>query len=81
MRLSVRAAKAARQNPQEYDMRLIQRLVAEETGQDLIEYALLASFISLVAVSLITSIGGTVNGWYVGYNATIQTIPGASSGS
>lgn len=59
-------------------MRLIQRLIADDAGQDLIEYALLASFISLIAVSLITSIGGQVNSWYVGYGTTIQTIPGGS---
>jgi Flp pilus assembly pilin Flp len=60
-------------------MRLIQRLFADDNGQDLIEYALLASFISLVAVSLITSIGGTVNGWYQGYGGIVATIPTSGS--
>jgi Flp pilus assembly pilin Flp len=35
---------------------LLSRFVTEEHGQDLIEYALLAGFISLAAVAAITSI-------------------------
>ena len=59
---------------------LLTRAFREDCGQDLIEYALLAGFISLVAVSAITNIGIVVNGWYVSYDATIGTIP-AGSGS
>ena len=36
---------------------LLKRFVREEEGQDLIEYALLAGFISLVAVAAITGVG------------------------
>jgi Flp pilus assembly pilin Flp len=57
---------------------MIARLISDDDGQDLIEYALLAAFISLVCVSLISTIGGTVNSWYVGYNTTIATIPTGS---
>jgi Flp pilus assembly pilin Flp len=57
------------------------RALREEHGQDLIEYALLAAFISIVCVSLISNIGKTVNSWYEGYGATISTIPGAGGGS
>ena len=59
--------------------RLITRALREQCGQDLIEYALLAAFVSLVATAAITSIGTVVNGWYQGYGATIATIPGAGS--
>ncbi len=60
--------------------RLVLRALCEESGQDLIEYALLAGFISLVAIAAITSIGTQVNSWYEGYDATIKTIPtGAAS--
>ena len=59
-------------------MRLISNFIRGEEGQDLIEYALLAAFISLSAIFFITSIGGTVNSWYVGYNSTIATIPSGS---
>jgi Flp pilus assembly pilin Flp len=60
--------------------RLVMRGLRDESGQDLIEYALLAGFISIVAVTAITSIGSQVNNWYTGYDATIKTIPsGAAS--
>ena len=58
--------------------RLTARVLREDSGQDLVEYAMLAAFISLIAVTSITSIGQAVNGWYEGYNVTISTIPGAS---
>jgi len=55
--------------------RLMVRALREECGQDLIEYALLAGFISVIAVTAITSIGSQVNAWYEGYGATLGTIP------
>jgi len=58
---------------------LWKRLIDDSTGQDLIEYALLAGFISLIAIVAITAIGGGVNGVYTNINAQIQNIPGAGS--
>lgn len=55
--------------------RLVRRGLREESGQDLIEYALLAGFISVIAVTAITSIGTQVNAWYQGYDTTVKTIP------
>ena len=55
--------------------RLISRALREDSGQDLIEYAMLAAFISLIATASITSIGTQVTAWYEGYGATIATIP------
>jgi Flp pilus assembly pilin Flp len=55
--------------------RLISRALREDSGQDLIEYAFLAGFISLVATGAITSIGTAVTAWYVEYAAKIDTIP------
>jgi len=43
---------------------LLTRFVREEHGQDLIEYALLAGFISLSAVAAITAISSEVAGIY-----------------
>ena len=40
------------------------RLLHDEAGQDLIEYALLAVFISIIAITAITSIGQSVNTLY-----------------
>jgi Flp pilus assembly pilin Flp len=39
---------------------LIARFIREEEGQDVIEYALLGAFISVVAGGLIVSVGGDV---------------------
>jgi pilus assembly protein Flp/PilA len=43
---------------------LLHRFVREEEGQDLIEYALLAGFISLAAVGSVTSVGTALDGLY-----------------
>ena len=39
----------------------IWRLLACDTGQDLLEYALLASLIAIVAVGAVTEVGNTIN--------------------
>jgi pilus assembly protein Flp/PilA len=41
---------------------MIQRFIREEEGQDLIEYALLAALISIIAIAAITAIGTQVRG-------------------
>ena len=61
--------------------RLFARALQEDSGQDLIEYAMLAGFISLIAIVSITGIGAQINSWYQGYANTVATIPGAGSGS
>lgn len=57
---------------------LLNRFVRDEQGQDLIEYALLAGFISLVAVAMIRAVGTGVNNVYSGINSQVSAIPGAS---
>src|SRR6266542_3531563 len=57
---------------------LFSKFVREESGQDLIEYALLAGFISLVAVLAITNVGTGVNNVYNGIDTQVKAIPGAS---
>ena len=59
--------------------RLLTRVLRDDTGQDLVEYALLAGFISLIATASIIGIGTQVNSWYEGYANTVATIPGAGS--
>ena len=54
---------------------LFKSFVNDESGQDLIEYALLAGFISLVAVVAITSVGNGVNGVYNDLNTQVLAIP------
>ena len=45
-------------------MNLIARFVRDEQGQDLIEYALLAGFISLAVVAAVTNVGTALDGLY-----------------
>ena len=45
---------------------LFNRFVREESGQDIIEYVLLAAFISVVAWTIIQTIGGDVTNLYHG---------------
>jgi pilus assembly protein Flp/PilA len=48
-------------------------LVRDDEGQDLIEYALLAGLISLVAVGAITAAGGSVNGIFTKIGEKLET--------
>lgn len=59
---------------------LFSKFVREENGQDLIEYALLAGFISLVAVVAITNVGTGVNAVYNNIDGQVKSIP-AGTGS
>ena len=50
-------------------------LVVAEDGQDLIEYALLAGLISLVAIAAILNRGTGVNTVWTGVDSTMGSIP------
>ena len=54
---------------------LMVRFTREDQGQDLIEYALLAGFISLVAVLAITNVGTGVKEVYEAIDTKVGTIP------
>ncbi len=45
-------------------MELLKRLHRNEEGQDIIEYGLLAAFISIVAIAAIQAIGPLVQGFF-----------------
>ena len=53
---------------------LFKSFVNDESGQDLIEYALLAGFISLVAVVAITRVGQGVNAVYADIDTQVTSI-------
>ena len=59
---------------------LFNRLVREESGQDIIEYVLLAAFISVVAWGILVTIGTDVTDIYTGVNAA-TTDAAASAGA
>jgi Flp pilus assembly pilin Flp len=56
--------------------RFIARLVRDEQGQDLIEYVLIGSFVSIGALAGATALGVNLNGWYT---AVSGWVAGASA--
>jgi Flp pilus assembly pilin Flp len=45
-------------------MSLWKQFIAEEQGQDMVEYALVLSLVALIAIAAVTTFGGYVNtGW------------------
>jgi len=58
---------------------LVARLVNDEQGQDLIEYALLATFVSLVAIVGATALGTALNNWYSKVASNVNTAAGSAS--
>ena len=47
--------------------RFVKRLTRDESGQDLLEYGLLAALIALVAVAAVTTVGSTIQGVFWTY--------------
>jgi pilus assembly protein Flp/PilA len=56
----------------------LRSFVRAEEGQDLIEYALLAGLISLVAVAALTTTGTSINGLFASIAAEVSKITPAS---
>jgi Flp pilus assembly pilin Flp len=54
------------------------RLIHDEQGQDLIEYALLATFVSLVAIAGATVLGNSLNNWYNAVAGRVNTAAGTA---
>jgi pilus assembly protein Flp/PilA len=59
---------------------LFSRLLHDEQGQDLIEYALLATFVSLVAIAGATALGSALSNWYQQVSSRVNTAA-TSAGS
>jgi len=52
--------------------RLLTDLIRDDEGQDLIEYALLAAFVSLAAISGATLLGTALKGWFGDVSGTVS---------
>jgi len=44
--------------------RFLKDLAEDETGQDLVEYALLAAFLAIVSVAGLSALGSVIAGFY-----------------
>ena len=53
------------------------RFVRDEQGQDLIEYALIASFVSLLAIIGAGLLGTALNNWYSKVATNVNTAAGS----
>ena len=60
---------------------LFNRFVREESGQDIIEYALLAAFISIVAWSILVTIGGDVKSIYTAVDGVTSSAAASAAAS
>ena len=60
---------------------LFNRFVREESGQDIIEYALLAAFISIVAWSILVTIGGDVKSIYTAVDGVTSSSAASAAAS
>lgn len=56
---------------------LFSRLAQDEQGQDLIEYALLATFVSLLAIVGAGLLGTALNNWYGAVASNVNTAAGS----
>jgi Flp pilus assembly pilin Flp len=54
--------------------RLAMRLLREECGQDIVEYALLAAFIGTVGILTWQSIGVGIGSKYLGWDTGVQGL-------
>jgi Flp pilus assembly pilin Flp len=52
---------------------IVKNLFRDEEGQDLIEYALLATFVSLLAVVGANALGTALNNWYNQVSTNVNT--------
>jgi len=60
-------------------LEVVERLRRDDEGQDLIEYALLATFVSLVAIVGATALGTSLNQWYGTVSGNVNAAAGTAS--
>jgi Flp pilus assembly pilin Flp len=57
---------------------LMRRLLREESGQDVIEYALLGAFIATVGIVAWENIGVKIGAKFIGWDTGVQTLSGCT---
>lgn len=62
-------------------MQLLKTLFAEDAGQDLMEYALVAALMGIAAVSALKVLNNTIGGSFNGVNNTLSNaVPQGNTG-
>jgi Flp pilus assembly pilin Flp len=59
-------------------MNLLNRLMREEEGQDIIEYVLIAAAISVIAIPIVPQIGTFVTNAWTDVSTKTSSLPGNS---
>ena len=49
--------------------------IADQSGQDLIEFTLIAGLVALAAIAAITTASGGVNGVWTGVSSAVDAVP------
>ena len=61
---------------------VFRKFLAEEDGQDLVEYSLLLAFIALAAIAILSSTGASINSLWGGVSTALASgSTAASSGA
>jgi pilus assembly protein Flp/PilA len=53
-------------------MQALKNFIVREEGQDLVEYALLAALLSVVSITILTTLGGSIASVWNRINAALQ---------
>jgi Flp pilus assembly pilin Flp len=61
--------------------KLVKSLLADEQGQDLVEYTLLLAFVALASAALFIAAGGSISGIWTQANTTIVSANSAAATS
>ena len=56
-------------------MDFLKKILRDDAGQDMVEYGLLAAFISIVAIAALQAIGPLVNAVYVAIEGALTAAP------
>ena len=56
-------------------MNLLRMMWQDDEGQDLVEYALIAGLVSIIAVVAITAAGGSINRIWTAISGALGTVP------
>jgi Flp pilus assembly pilin Flp len=59
----------------------IAHLVWDDQGQDLIEYVLIGSFVSIAVLAAATALGTALGGWYQAVATWVNSAAGKVAGS
>jgi pilus assembly protein Flp/PilA len=60
---------------------IAQQFVNDESGQDLIEYALVAAVVALGSVTAMQSLAGGIGTAFTNITTKLNSVPGAGSGN